>query len=559
MTYLNHVLSTKQTPQSAPIPGSEQAPNSAGGYAWAADDWTRFDRFLILGTEGGSYYATEASLTLENAEVVRRCVEADGERAVRRIAEISFAGRAPKNDPAIFALAVAASSATDRTRAAALLALPRVCRTGTHLHHFAGYVDGMRGWGRGLRAAVGRWYSEREPRDLAYQAVKYQQRDGWSHRDLLRLSHPIAEPDSARNAIYHWITKGWEEPEPEPPADEGLQLVWAFEQVKRAGTKEEVAHLIRTYGLPREAIPTRWLLEPMVWEALLTGLPLTALIRNLATLTRIGLLTQESDVTRRVVEQLTDPERLSRARVHPIQVLAALYTYAQGHGERGTNTWAPLARIVDALDAAFYASFGSVRPTGKRWMLALDISGSMGQGQIAGVPGLTPWVASIAMALVTAAVEPEHEIVAFTSGADGHGGKWGGGEPGLTPVPISPRQRMDDVARHLAGLTMGGTDCALPLLHALRNQVPVDCFVVYTDSETWHGEIHPAQALRQYRERMGIPARLVVCGMVSNGFTIADPDDAGMLDVVGFDTATPNLISDFVAHWMGASEAPSGG
>jgi 60 kDa SS-A/Ro ribonucleoprotein len=163
------------------------------------------------------------------------------------------------------------------------------------------------------------------------------------------------------------------------------------------------------------------------------------------------------------------------------------------------------------------------------------------------------------MALVTAAVEPEHEIVAFTSGADGHGGKWGGGEPGLTPVPISPRQRMDDVARHLAGLTMGGTDCALPLLHALRNQVPVDCFVVYTDSETWHGEIHPAQALRQYRERMGIPARLVVCGMVSNGFTIADPDDAGMLDMVGFDTATPNLISDFVAHGMGASEAPSGG
>ena len=73
----------------------------------------------------------------------------------------------------------------------------------------------------------------------------------------------------------------------------------------------------------------------------------------------------------------------------------------------------------------------------------------------------------------------------------------------------------------------------------------VDLFVVFTDNETWAGDIHPAQALRTYRERTGIAAKLVVVAMASNGFTIADPDDAGMLDVVGFDTATPQLVSDF--------------
>ena len=67
----------------------------------------------------------------------------------------------------------------------------------------------------------------------------------------------------------------------------------------------------------------------------------------------------------------------------------------------------------------------------------------------------------------------------------------------------------------------------------------------YTDSETWCGNIHPVQALRKYREKTGIPAKLVVVGMVSNGFSIADPDDGGMLDVVGFDTAAPNVIADF--------------
>ena len=79
----------------------------------------------------------------------------------------------------------------------------------------------------------------------------------------------------------------------------------------------------------------------------------------------------------------------------------------------------------------------------------------------------------------------------------------------------------------------------------MEKGLKVDTFVVYTDSETWAGDVHPSEALKQYRETTGIPARLVVVGMTSSGFSIADPTDAGMLDVVGFDTATPNIISSF--------------
>ena len=146
------------------------------------------------------------------------------------------------------------------------------------------------------------------------------------------------------------------------------------------------------------------------------------------------------------------------------------------------------------------------------------------------------------MALVTAATEPQHTIVAFTRGD--YGTRYGGS--GISPLAISPRQRLDDVVRAVSNLPFGGTDCALPMLWALEHGVAADAFVIYTDSETWAGEIHPAQALWQYRERTGIPARLVVVGMVSNGFSIADPNDAGMLDVVGFDTAAPELIAGFV-------------
>ena len=66
-------FSTTSTPQSEPIPGSMQVPNSAGGYAWQLDDWSRLDRFLVLGCEGGTFYVDERELTIENAHVVARC------------------------------------------------------------------------------------------------------------------------------------------------------------------------------------------------------------------------------------------------------------------------------------------------------------------------------------------------------------------------------------------------------------------------------------------------------------------------------------------------------
>src|SRR5262245_44079533 len=128
---------TRRVAQWVRLPGSTQVPNSAGGFVWAVDDWTRLRRFLVLGSEGGSYYANEWKLTRENATTVERCLAEDGERTVAEIVRISEAGRAPKNDPALFALAMAAGADDERTRKAALEALTRVARTGTHLFRFA--------------------------------------------------------------------------------------------------------------------------------------------------------------------------------------------------------------------------------------------------------------------------------------------------------------------------------------------------------------------------------------------------------------------------------------
>lgn len=513
-------ISTRRTPQPEAA-DPRQVQNSAGGFTFPLDDRARLRRFLTLGTDGATYYSSARDLSKDNAAVVLRMAETDHAALVDTIIAISEAGRAPKANPALFALAIAASVGGDQERAHALRALPVVARTGTHLFIFARYVEQFRGWGRGLRRAIGAWYTVPSVDHVTHQAVKYRQREGWSHRDLLRLAHPETDEPS-RRALFDWIVRG--------STDEHLpRLIEGFLRANEPGG--DVPSLVREFGLSWEMLPDQALGKPNVWEALLdVGVPQTALMRQLPRLTNLGLLPQMGGRTGEIAARLADGERLRKARVHPINVLVAARTYASGHSARGAGEWTPTRAIVDALDAAFYAAFGAVQPAGKRTMLALDVSGSMSFTPISNMP-ITPREASAALALVTAATEPEHMIVGFSHS--------------LTPLAISPRQRLNDVIAEVSRYPFGRTDCAQPMLYAQAHGLEVDTFAVYTDNETWCGSVHPHQALKEYRRTSGIDARSVVVGMTATEFSIADPSDPGMLDVAGFDSAVPNLLADF--------------
>ena len=238
-------------------------------------------------------------------------------------------------------------------------------------------------------------------------------------------------------------------------------------------------------------------------------------------------------------------------RIHPIHVLSALLIYQNGGGYRGKLTWDTVPHVVDALDGAFYDSFKFVEPTGKRILIGLDVSGSMTMHPVNGLPFLDARMASAAMCMTTARTEANWHVMAFTSE--------------FVPVSISPRQRLDDVVRTTSGLRFGATDCAMPMAWAHDNKVEVDAFVIYTDNETWYGTVHPCQALDKYRQATGIPAKLIVNAMTATEFSIArregrgygtiyrgtpnaiaDPNDAGMLDVAGLDSAAPKVMSDFI-------------
>jgi len=547
-------LQATETPQGLPIPGRDMVENNAGGFVFKLDEWKQLERFLILGSEGGTYYVSEKKLTADNANKVLLLLKKDGVKVVEKTVEILKSGRAPKPDVAIFVLALVASKGDDATRKAALAAVPSALKTGTHLLKFVDTVNGLRGWGRGLKKAIQLWFKGRKNETLALQLVKYKQREGWSMKDVLRLAKPVPETE-VQGKLFGWTAKNekaeWAKA-PVAPGDKALDFVWATEQAaqtklvaEQADTAEakailaeanqasvkKLVDLIVTYRLPREALPTEALNKVEVWEALLQEMPMTAMIRNLGTMSKIGLIKPLSDAEKLVFQRLTDAERLRGAKVHPIQILSALRTYSSGRGVRSAASWNVSTKVVEALDEAFELSFGAVEPAGTRHLLGLDVSGSMSGGEIAGVPGLSPSAATAALAVVAARTEPWTAIMGFADS--------------FRDLGITAKDRVDVATRKVSGLTFGSTDASLPMTWALQNKIQVDTFVVMTDNETWAGNIQPVQALEKYRQATGIGAKLIVVGMTSTGFTIADPDDAGMLDVVGFDGATPALMAKF--------------
>lgn len=553
---------TNVTPQTEQVPGrTEQVQNNAGGFVFQIDPLTQLRRFLTIGTAGGTYYVGQDELTAENgAMLLEMSKGVENHRImVDEIVNISLAGRAPKQNPTLFALAIACQKGESESKIYARSKITQVVRTGTHLFIFMKYLKQFGGINRGLRREIGKWYTEKTADQLAYQLVKYRQREGYTHRDVLRLTHPKLELSSklgqkesdeelngivadlkAKRETIKWSLKTNGGNDKIVDASHLPAVIRGYELVNMGAP---VAQTLKSIKLPWEALPDEAMNDPKVWDVMLdNGVPIGALLRQLPRLTQLGIIDQMGGRTNEIIDTLLNPEALKKARIHPFNVLVAMKTYASGHGFRSSNTWNPVGKMVEGLDEMFYASFGYIEPTRKRRMDALDVSGSMGC-QAGSLP-LSCYEVVAAMAMTSVRTEPLQLTTAFTSMESMN--RAYSYQSALMDLPLSPRQRLDDVLASIRNLPHKGTDCALPMIEAQRRGLLIDTFVIYTDNETWHGGIHPFQALQRYRVVSGITdAKLVVVSITPTKFSIADPSDAGMLDISGFDSAVPNLISDF--------------
>lgn len=539
----NEKVAKTETPQNVRTPGrTDEVKNNAGGYVFKVSEQNRLERFLILGTDGGTYYVGQKDLTSQNVDFIRKMIAKDADAVLKTVISVSDEGRAYSNSPAIFVLALVLTEGTNK--AAAKAAVSKVVRTGTHLFEFAGYIDSFGGWGRAKREAIANWYTEMDPESLAYQAVKYRQRNGWTHRDLFRKSHPKGVDSSVGDFIlgkpHNWI--------------DDYNVVNGFKEAQKAETSSDTVKVLKEYKtLPWEALKTEHLTDVKVWKTLFYNGQLRgqALIRNITRLAKAGAFS-DLQFAADYAAALTDEEMIRKTRLHPINYLNALVVYTEGQVDRDTGfyssrrknkTWVTESVIVDALNDGFYKAFKTVEPAGKRTGLFVDVSGSMGQNAL----GLDLSCAQVsgAMAMTVARTEPAHVIRGFTSGNGGYSYRGGGAE--LTDLGISARTELNTAMNKVKKNNFGGTDCAQPMVWALENNIEIDTFVVITDNETWAGTIKPSQAIVKYRKETGIEARLAVLGVASTGFSIADPKDAGQMDFVGFDSNAPRVLADFSA------------
>jgi len=387
-----------------------------------------------------------------------------------------------------------------------------------------------RGWGTLAKRAFSKIYNGKSV-DVAYLITKYQNRNGWSHKDVLRLAH-VKPIDEEHGFILNYIING-ASVLPDMPAGNTKAFLLAVENIKTASV-EEALKLIRTHRLAREHLPTGLLSEPAVWRALLEEMPMGALLRNLGKLTALEVLNAAcGPETQRVVQRFTNEAEIKKARLHPFNILVALKAYAAGgEASKGSIRYKPIPAITAALDKAYDLAFANVAPTGKRCLLGMDVSGSMTWGKVIGSDSITPRQAAAAMAMTFMRKESNCTPVAFSDR--------------IVPFPMNAGMSLDTVCRLCDKIQMGGTYCDLPMTWALENRVPIDVFMIFTDCETATRSMTPAAALKKYRQVMDIDAKLIVFGFTSTGFTLADPADSGMLDMVGFDASAPEAVRNFM-------------
>lgn len=522
------------TPQTKRTPGrTDEVKNNAGGFVFKVDDKSRLERFLILGTDKGTYYVGERKLTKENVNFVKELIRKDERLVVDTAVDVSVNGRALKNSPALFTMATVMNEGQDKAYSRA--AVQQVARISTHLYEYGDYITSLGGWGRAKRQSVAEWYEGKSTDDLAYQAVKYRQRDGWTHRDLFRLSHPKGVDQGVGNFILGKDTLS--------AADSGHlpNIIRGFKFAQESQTVSELLSVLSEYkNLPWEAIPTQFLKDVKVWKSLFYNGQLRgqALVRNVTRLARIGAF-NDMVFAADYAARLADEEMIAKTRLHPINFLNAAVVHQEGQVDRkggmwsyGRNKdWTTNAKIVDALNEGFHLSFKSVQPAGKRTLVATDVSGSMSQSAI----GLELSCAQVsaAVSMTIARTEPYSDIVGFASN--------------IVDLGITPKSSLADAMRKVQKSNFGSTDASAAIEYAIRNRIEVDTFVIVTDNETYGGRRKPFQALKDYRQKTGIDARLAVLGVASTDFTIADASDRGMMDFVGFDSGAPKALAEFSA------------
>ena len=480
-------------------------------------DWEAFKRFLILGSESSCYQTSATIKSLTCACIERLVYQNQGQRMIDEIIEVSQQGRSVKQTYLLYALAKVASMSHEHKCYIFKEVLHIVCRTFSTLTEFLSFFENI-SWGSNTKQGIANWMHTFTPKALAYQLTKYRNRNGYTPRDILRLAHITPKTDEY-NDLYKYITGRW---------DVSINLcelhdfIYYADKIRHTTCVNDVVDCLDKHAFTWEHIGHQALLKNvLVWnKILMNGMPYQALLRNLSRMLKMEYI--RDDI---ICSSLTNIAMIKSQRVHPLHILQA-YRMLDN-----TEVLDKHQSIKDSLDKAYHESFVNVEKIGKRFLLAVDVSGSMDCTPCVGMRCLSARDAVAALCMSIVKKEPFVHVVAFSD----H----------LTKLPMHDEMSLSDVISMMRKLAFSATDCSLPIQYAIDNKLCVDCFVVMTDNETNANQEDPHIVLQRYREQVNENAKMIVLATSANNVSIAHPNDRGMLDIAGMDSSVFHVMKEF--------------
>jgi hypothetical protein len=217
----------------------DQVLNCSGGYVWKLTTIEHVNRYLVLGgaKDMGNYYKQADEVSHECAlSVLQMIRNPDMSQFVQLcdlLKAVSIGGRAPKQEPVLLSVAAAIVFAKNAKEKEIAFETAKACiRIPTHMFMLAGFVRDLsmakptnkgKGWGTGFRRMMAHYYLSHTGRDLAFHMTKYQNREGWTHADMIRMLHinPATLTDDGARLMFDYVMMKYAR-KPKTPSEKTL-------------------------------------------------------------------------------------------------------------------------------------------------------------------------------------------------------------------------------------------------------------------------------------------------------------------------------------------------
>ena len=495
-----------------PLAPASDTINQAGGRAYKLAPRAALAQYAATGCLNDTYYAG-AEIQLE--AVLDLCKELDA----KYIAQAAVYARTVsymKDMPALLLAVLTTRNESLEVSHLIELVFPRVIDNGKMLRNF---VQIMRS------GVVGRKSLGTQPKRLVRQWIQNQTADALfratvgndpSIADIIKMVHPCPRHPN-ENALYHYIVKG-------KVPEQGLTGLAAEYELYKNAPKDLWAPNVPFQMLASLELGTK------EWTEIARNAKWQMTRMNLNTFLRHGVL-ESGELCGLIAARLGDADLVRKSRCFPYQLLTA-YNYVDENMPR---------QITLALQDAMEIACENVPAIDGKLLICPDVSDSMNSPVTGYRAGSTSTTRCIDVAaLVTAALlrkNPTAEVLPF--------------ERDTVPVRVNPRDSIMTIAKQLASIHGGGTNCSAPLATANFHTMHADLVVYISDNQSWVDVDHPYRGTKTMQEWSAFkhrnPDAKMVCIDVQpyDSVQAVDTGRNDVLNVGGFSDSIFTLLAQF--------------